>query len=567
MNTMILFLIWSLMPASQDALHDTWLGRFKLAENALEVEAFDEAVDLLKSCLELEPKNATTAYHLACAHARGGDLDEALAWLERAVDWGWIDADVILWDNDLSFLRIRKEYAEIAMHARRQSGSQDIKTGSEDDHLLLCAKNAASVQGCWILPDDHTVFISVEDGTLRTFDLETGQLEGVLTGHTDNISFVDITADGNMAASASRDGTARVWDLEDRKEIALFENAYPNLTNISWPAVRLHPDGDRLVTYGPLYPGTIPTRVWSVETGKLVFQVPSYGEVKDLSWSPDGSILGTAHENGTVRFWDASSGSPVGQPMRHQSPVHSLAFEASGRRVATGARNDTSVRLWAVPSGEPLTELIINGSFLFDFEVSYLAWTPKGDLITTTSAWPTIEYWDGQKLERRWHMEEFRGGNHSPLHVVPNTSCTRFYVWGMTTNHSRILDAEIGKTLWNLKNREFSDLSGTTDDRTIIAWADGGTAVLDGATLMERYRRIEYPDGEALLYTPSLVFWGNSSAIRNSHIRHDDKIYPIEQFTPILYGPKRLKAAASGVPIRRPKFSMLSFVVEEKESK
>jgi WD40 repeat protein len=60
------------------------------------------------------------------------------------------------------------------------------------------------------------------DGTLRLWDLETGEGLSPLEGHTGGVTAVAVLADGRRALSGSRDNTLRLWDLESGDVIATF---------------------------------------------------------------------------------------------------------------------------------------------------------------------------------------------------------------------------------------------------------------------------------------------------------------------------------------------------------
>lgn len=563
MNAMILFLVWSFLPIPQEQLPGSWLVRFKLAEEALEAGALDEAVELLNSCFELAPKNATTAYHLACTHARAERYDEALAWLERTVDWDWIDVEVMEWDEDLLPLRSGERFQSIAERAglgrKTSTPEMDSEKGRAkfrvEENVIPMKWQDYLLGQPRVLPDDITVLVPVGDGSIRGFDVGTGRLKWILEGHRGRIEEVDVLSDGTSAASAGLDGTVRIWDLKNLEETAVIEDAYEIKTKYMQPRVRLHPAGDRVATFGYDYPGIVPVRVWSVETGKELFHVPDHEGVRDLTWSPDGALLATGHEDGTARFWNASNGTSVGSTMSHPEAVSSIAFDHSGRRVATGSyqkqAEDPTVLLWDVRSNTLLAELPLSGDFLFSCRVPFLTWTPKGDLVATTCKFRTVECWDGRTLERRWYRDS-GGGNPWTFYATTNDSCRRLYAWGMRTVDTHVLDIDTGETLWLLGERDLWGISGTADDRAVIAVVEYGTAVLDGATFIERYRRIELPDGDALLYTPSLIYQGSLSAIRGTSLIDEEESYPLDGFAPILYDPKRFQAAASGVSIRQP---------------
>jgi WD domain, G-beta repeat len=53
----------------------------------------------------------------------------------------------------------------------------------------------------------------------------------------------------------------------------------------------------------------------------------------------------TASWDKTARLWDAASGKPIGEPMKHEGPVNSAQFSPDGQRVVT-ASMDKTARLW-----------------------------------------------------------------------------------------------------------------------------------------------------------------------------------------------------------------------------
>jgi WD40 repeat protein len=104
--------------------------------------------------------------------------------------------------------------------------------------------------------------------------------------------------------------------------------------------------------------------------------------VTNLAWSPDGATLVSSSLDETVRFWDAASGQPDGEPLiGHHAPVWSVTFNpADGGRSLYSGDNSGTVIWWDVASRQALAPPLRTG-----IETESMAISPDGSMLAIGS--------------------------------------------------------------------------------------------------------------------------------------------------------------------------------------
>jgi hypothetical protein len=93
-------------------------GAYKILQNAtFHSGEYELSAEAGRRAFE-RTKEPGVAYNIACAEARGGRADEALAWIERAVEAGYRNVDALASDADLETLRSRPEFEAICGRLR-----------------------------------------------------------------------------------------------------------------------------------------------------------------------------------------------------------------------------------------------------------------------------------------------------------------------------------------------------------------------------------------------------------------------------------------------------------------
>ena len=94
-------------------------------------------------------------------------------------------------------------------------------------------------------------------------------------------------------------------------------------------------------------PRTVRRRIWNVETGQLVFTIHGHSSgVRDVAFSPDGSMLVTVGADRRIVTWDLLDYQEVSS-MTDFSPLqlNAAAFSPDGKRLVTATKG---FRLWDV---------------------------------------------------------------------------------------------------------------------------------------------------------------------------------------------------------------------------
>ncbi|EGN95623.1 hypothetical protein SERLA73DRAFT_186732 [Serpula lacrymans var. lacrymans S7.3] len=308
---------------------------------------------------------------------------------------------------------------------RLQKKIMDLETrnASLQEELTLAPSKRAASQTDWVprapaahvltghrLPITRVAFhpqysllaSASEDGTVKIWDWETGEFERTLKGHTKAIQDVEFDHKGHLLVTCSSDLFIKIWDSQNEWQNTKTFAGHDH----SVSSVRFMPGDQHIVSASR--DRTI--RIFDVASAHLVRTISGHSDwVRYVVPSEDGRLLASASNDHTARIWDPLSGESKMELRGHEHVLEVIAFapvsaytairelagipntdrsKRPGAYVATGSR-DKTIKLWDTQSGQILKSLAGHGNW-----VRALVFHPSGKFLLSASDDKTIRVWE-----------------------------------------------------------------------------------------------------------------------------------------------------------------------------
>lgn len=271
--------------------------------------------------------------------------------------------------------------------------------GPQENKIPLAALLEGHTGPIWsaaFAPDGQTIATASDDGTIRLWESSTGRSKAVLTGHRGAIFSVQFARKADFLASGGGDGNLKLWSRSSQKERSSFHHKGGSIRRIA-----IAPDDATIAVAG-----TDPAvELWDLADGHQRATLEGHAStVYNVVFAADGRLLVTGDFGGIIKFWDPATGSELGSFRGDTLGIRALALSPDSRTLASASAGDRDVRLWEVPSRKAI------GSLPAPEHVQAMAFTPDGRYIATGSRNGTIRIWNVSNSSAVAVLAAHRGG-------------------------------------------------------------------------------------------------------------------------------------------------------------
>ena len=214
--------------------------------------------------------------------------------------------------------------------------------------LLYNIRHSRSLLNAKFSQDGTRILSASRDGTAILWDAQTGDPTGIELVHKDYVDACAISPDGKIIASGSRDHTAKILNVQTGEQIG------PNLQHQGGiVSITFAPDGKSVATGSR--DGV--ARIWRLNQLNMPLTMQAGLGRVFVKYSPDGNILLTANEK-QIRLWDTVDGKSLGTVLSHHSDIDEF-YVTPDSNLIIASTVDGNIKTWQMPSADmsPIHEL------------------------------------------------------------------------------------------------------------------------------------------------------------------------------------------------------------------
>ncbi|MFM2061815.1 MAG: hypothetical protein RLZZ507_1485 [Cyanobacteriota bacterium] len=302
-------------------------------------------------------------------------------------------------------------------------------------------------------PDNQIIASASDDGTIKLWQRD-GTFIKNLTEDKNKVNSISFSPNGKMIAAGYDNGTIKIWQ-RDGKLIKTFNYTNNSLDKNTVYSISFSPNG-KMIASGS-NDNTI--KLWGLD-GKLIKTFTGHQRsVYAVSFSPDGEKIVSGSADHTIKIWNLD-GTIITTIKNDKNPIYAVSFSPDGKTIASGNK-DKTVKLWQ-----------LDGKLIKTFTghketVNTVNFSPDGKIIASGSGDKTVKLW---KLDGT---------------LIKTLSGHQDSIWNVnfSQNGKMLASGSLDKTikLWQLQDLPITHIPAHKDWITSINFSPDGKIIASGS--------------------------------------------------------------------------------------
>lgn len=289
-----------------------------------------------------------------------------------------------------------------------------------------------------------------------------------LHGHSNSVYSVSFSPDGEMIASASKDGTVKLWHKD-----GILSTKTTAMQGGFIYSVCFSPKGKMIAFAG----NDCTVKLWHLDDNEIqTFQGhlrPVYSVCfSPNGFNPNGQIIASASDDGTVKLWNLNGDLVQILGKKADSSVRSVSFSPDGKTLACGY--DCTVKLWSIPYDGAEPKILEGHNRL----INSVSFSPDRKTLASASTDGTVKLWnlsDGKVLPT--FLKETLGVAVNSVRFSRNG---KMIAWANSNGTVK---------LWNSKDLQAIENLGNNSLGKLIAYGNnGGTVKLENSEVLQTFQ-------------------------------------------------------------------------------
>jgi len=262
---------------------------------------------------------------------------------------------------------------------------EEIRPGDRTKGWLEDRSRRSNVWQATFSPEGDRL-LAVGGRYARLFNLATHRQERSFgpQGAVNHVAFA--TSDAQRFVTAGADGSAKIWDLNERRVVQKLEGEHAGRLY----AAVFAPGDAQVLTAGD--DGKL--ILWDAATGAVLKRFETQGgRFRSAEFTADGTRVITAAANGVATIWNVATGVPEREFSAGETALNCASLSPDGSLVIAGDA-DNNAQIWDAATGRLTMSLAGHTA-----ELTAVAFSPDSSRVLTAGRDNLVKVWDLEGTE------------------------------------------------------------------------------------------------------------------------------------------------------------------------